>query len=606
MLDAARASDQQIADELGRKEAVLDHAGRAVEAGGELGRVVERAGVVGDEVAVRRGLDAAARRVSDALEGRLGAEGEHFERYWRHEPLDALLGRHDDDEAPGGRGHHLLARVGGAATLDQPAVGRHLIGAVDRDVQPFAALERLDEEAELACAGGGARRGRYAAQLQTALCQRWQEVADRRARSQPDAHAVLDEGGRGRGDSGLRFLVRQLPSQLETERYSARVALTRELLETRWGALRDQMGEAGLDGLLLGGRGVLASFGYVVFATGYTPHLRYSYVYLDAEGEPILWVPSQIDAALVRERGLIDDVRATGDGDWTGASVPMPEAVGVAIAASAPQRLGVAGLGTIIPPAHEATLRQTLAGSEIVTADEQVLAAKECKSEAELDGVREAIALARSAYDQAAELIRPGARAQAIVAQLELHLRSGGAIELLVFVERGLQLVRRVSDTTFEAGDLVSVVVEVANAEGYWVEIGGLFSIGEPSEEADAVAGASYAALERVVECCRADTPVSEAAVAFDVVAEAAGLESGVGLGHGVGVDHDVPTLSHASSERFKAGQVISIHPNLLDTRAGIGAIVADGAIVKAGGEAAERLSGLPSALTVPDPGPSA
>ena len=46
------------------------------------------------------------------------------------------------------------------------------------------------------------------------------------------------------------------------------------------------METAGLDGLLLAGRGILASYGYVVYAAGYTPLLRHSYVYLDADSEP--------------------------------------------------------------------------------------------------------------------------------------------------------------------------------------------------------------------------------------------------------------------------------------------------------------------------------
>ena len=59
--------------------------------------------------------------------------------------------------------------------------------------------------------------------------------------------------------------------QLESERYSAGVAVTRALVESRWSRLRSEMDTAGLDGLLLAGRGILASYGYVVYAAGYTP-----------------------------------------------------------------------------------------------------------------------------------------------------------------------------------------------------------------------------------------------------------------------------------------------------------------------------------------------
>ena len=62
-----------------------------------------------------------------------------LERDRRRDPLHGLRRVGDDDEALGGGGDDLLARVGAAAALDQPAVGRDLVGAVDREVE---AVER--------------------------------------------------------------------------------------------------------------------------------------------------------------------------------------------------------------------------------------------------------------------------------------------------------------------------------------------------------------------------------------------------------------------------------------------------------------------------------
>ena len=389
--------------------------------------------------------------------------------------------------------------------------------------------------------------------------------------------------------------------QLDVERYSARVALTRALLESRWSKLRGEMETAGLDGLLLAGRGILASYGYVVYAAGYTPLLRHSYVYLDAQNEPVFWVPSAGDAAIVRERGLVTDVRATGDGDWAGAAVPMPDAVAAEIAARTPVRLGVAGFGAIVPPSHEEVFRRSLGGLELVDATAAVLAAKECKDETELAGVRAATRLARAAYDATPDLVRIGASAQHVVSQMEQILRQDGALEVLVFVDRGPYVVHRVSETIFDRGDLVSVLVEVANADGYWVEIGGLFSLGDPSDQSADVAAACYEALDAVIDTCLAGRDVRDGAARLDEVAQRRALDTGVGLAHGVGIDHDLPTVAHDSAETFKTGHVVSIHPNLLDEAAGLGAVVAEGAIVGATDEAPERISGLESELTVLD-----
>ena len=578
---------------------MLDNARRRVEARDQLGRIVEEARVVGDHVSVGRRLDGAQLDASEPAKRRFDPKRQQLEWHGRPEALDTLVRGRDDNEALRSSRHDLLACVRRAATLDHPAIGSDLIGTVDCHVELAQRIERLDGEPQLLGCTRRARRRGDAGEGQSSPGERRQEVGHGRAGAETEAHSIRDEVGRRLRHEQLLVVVGVPGRQLESERYSAGVAVTRALVESRWSRLRSEMDTAGLDGLLLAGRGILASYGYVVYAAGYTPLLRHSYVYLDAETEPVLWVPSAGDAANVRERGLIADVRATGDGDWAGASVPMPDAVAAELAARGPARLGVAGFGAIIPPAHEEILRRSLTSLEIVDATATVLAAKERKDEAELVGVRAATRLARAAYDAAPELLAVGARAQRVVSQLEQILRQDGALELLVFVDRGPYVVRRVTDTVFERGDLVSVLVEVADADGYWVEIGGLFSLGEPSEKGAQLAAACYEALDAVVDTCRPGRAVRDGAACLDEVARSRSLATGVALAHGVGIDHDLPTVTHDSNETFTTGHVVSIHPNLIDEDAGLGAVVADGAIVGMSDHAPERISGLESELTV-------
>lgn len=126
---------------------MLDDAGRLVEPTREHARVADVAGVVGDHVAVWRRFHTAPTCMPEPPQGRLGAEGEKLERNWWREPLYALVRRRDHDEAIGRRGHHLLARVRGAAALDQPAVRSDLIRAVDGQIQSVELVERVDVEA---------------------------------------------------------------------------------------------------------------------------------------------------------------------------------------------------------------------------------------------------------------------------------------------------------------------------------------------------------------------------------------------------------------------------------------------------------------------------
>ena len=85
-------------------------------------------------------------------------------------------------------------RWAAAAALDQPAVGRHLVGAVDRDVEPPQAVEVLDRDPQLARLFLGRDRGGDAADAADAAAgDRRQQVGDGRAGAEPDGHPVLDQ-----------------------------------------------------------------------------------------------------------------------------------------------------------------------------------------------------------------------------------------------------------------------------------------------------------------------------------------------------------------------------------------------------------------------------
>ena len=93
--------------------------------------------------------------------------------------------------------------MGTAAALHGPPVGRDLVGAVDRDVEPRHALERLDLDPQLPRRGLGPRRRRHAMQAQAALGQGREQVRHRGAGSQAHDRTVVDEGRRRLGRDAL-------------------------------------------------------------------------------------------------------------------------------------------------------------------------------------------------------------------------------------------------------------------------------------------------------------------------------------------------------------------------------------------------------------------
>ena len=375
------------------------------------------------------------------------------------------------------------------------------------------------------------------------------------------------------------------------------LSVTRALLERRWGKLQAAMAASDIDALVLAGRGVLTCYGLVAYATAYTPLIRTAYALLGREGEPTVWLASDVDAEAAAERSGLADIRMTGEMHAAPGARPTAALVAAEIRARGATRIGVAGLADIIPRSEAALLEEGLHGVSVTDATALVKNVKQTKDADEVAGLRSALTLATETYDAAPAMLQPGAPAQGVVAELELMLRADGATELLVFVHAGLHIVKRVTDTVLSEGDLVTVCVEVADRYGYWVEIAGLFSLGEPSEPALNLTAGCYEALRLAGERLRDGQPVAAATIALDEVAERRNLTTQLGLGHGIGIDHDLPILHSESDAAFEAGQVISVHPSLSDAERGIGALVADAFHVTPTG--AQRLSTLPLELTV-------
>ncbi len=185
---------------------MLDDAGVAREARGEGARIVERLCKVRDHAAVGTGRDVTKGHRAEAGERSGETEVVELERDGRSEGVDELVRRHDHDEPICRCSDCLLARVRAATALDEPPVGRDLVGTVDRDVEASErcrSRKRLDGEAELARGRLRRRRGRDAPKLEASRRQGREQERDGRPGAEPDGHAVLHELRRGLGGEPL-------------------------------------------------------------------------------------------------------------------------------------------------------------------------------------------------------------------------------------------------------------------------------------------------------------------------------------------------------------------------------------------------------------------
>ncbi len=157
---------------------------------------------VRDHAAIGRARRIAVACLPEPGERRREPVLEQLERDGWFDDLDELVGGDDDDEPVCRRRDDLLARVGAASALDDPAVAGDLVGAVDGEIEAREGAQprkRLDRQAH------GLRRllrgrGRCdTADPEAAGGERLDEEGGGGAGAETDGHAVLDECGRRLG-----------------------------------------------------------------------------------------------------------------------------------------------------------------------------------------------------------------------------------------------------------------------------------------------------------------------------------------------------------------------------------------------------------------------
>lgn len=105
--------------------------------------------------------------------------------------------------------------------------------------------------------------------------------------------------------------------------------------------------------------------------------------------------------------------------------------------------------------------------------------------------------------------------------------------------------------------------MEVANADGYWVELGALVGFGRVAGDRRALAGKTIDTLRRAEPHVVPGSRASDLARRIDRLVEEHGRPA-FGYGHGVGIDEECPVISPDDHSPLEAGTTIALHPSIL------------------------------------------
>ncbi len=192
------------------------------------------------------------------------------------------------------------------------------------------------------------------------------------------------------------------------------------------------------------------------------------------------------------------------------------------------------------------------------------------KSDAELDKIRAAQAIAEKAFDHMLGFIKPGMTEKQVQLELDFYMLSHGAQALsfetiAVAGQKGSMPHGVPGDNVIRPGDFLTMDYG-AVVDGYHSDMTRTVAVGRPTEEQIKVYNvvleaqlAGLAALKDGVTGFDADK------ASRDVIEQAGyGKFFGHGTGHGVGVEiHEAPRLSPKSKATLHTGNVVTVEPGI-------------------------------------------
>ncbi len=316
---------------------------------------------------------------------------------------------------------------------------------------------------------------------------------------------------------------------------------------------------------------------------------RWAYMIFRADGDPILVTvaPSQRHWAL--KEGWIRDVRFSHE--------PITEVARLLKQLGARGRVGIAELNDTMRVADYRYLQKEFPAVEFFDASEVVARPRAIKTAEELKGVTHSAQIADDAFECFARLLKPGLGHWEIVGEVERIMRGRGVYDTMILLSAGPYL-REPTNHIFRAGDFVMFSIELAGPEGYWVEQGGMFVLGEASRKHRALFTACDEAIATARGMLVPDGSVAGISKKIEAMLKDAGFQIGIWGGHGIGLDVlELPLILPHDPGTLSEDMVIAIHPHVVDPETDLGAYLSEVCVVtKSGGR---RLSRLPHEIRV-------
>lgn len=350
--------------------------------------------------------------------------------------------------------------------------------------------------------------------------------------------------------------------------------------ERRYQVVRQAMAQAGYDALIVAGFGDPFRRGYVRYLSGWHLWAGQGFLVVPLDRDPILLIGAGSQAHWAQTWSWLADVRRGG----------AAEAASIVKELRIPaHRIGVAGLDDILPSRDKAVLTAAL-GDSLHDATPMMDKIRLVKSAEEVAYMEETGRLVAQGIHRFKQALKPGRTEREVVAEAHEAVRALGCLDGIAHISNAAPpFIHPPLSRRIEADDIIKFSMEFAGPNGYWIELAGIFSFGEPP-----------AALHRRFETWRhafhrAATRMKPGATAGEIVAEVEATfkdegqpVSGRGIwdSHSIGLDVLEPPIitSREDTTVLQEGMVLCLHPGLLVGSEGWGVYIQENFVITPNG----------------------
>ena len=188
----------------------------------------------------------------------------------------------------------------------------------------------------------------------------------------------------------------------------------------------------------------------------------------------------------------------------------------------------------------------------------------------EVENIKKAQSIAEAAFNHVLGFIKPGVTEKQIALELDFYMLSHGAealsFETIAVTGAKTSMPHGVPDESIvKDGDFITMDFG-AVYKGYHSDMTRTIAVGNVTDEQKEIYSIVLKAQEKALSVLKSGLSCAEAdKAARDIIEEAGyGEYFGHGTGHGVGVEiHESPNLSPRSTQKLKAGNVVTVEPGI-------------------------------------------